>query len=64
MAGLFERWRAFSDRIVGALVITCGILSILGGLQLWRSSGPPLAWGLFIGFGVTVLVFAFVRRPS
>jgi low affinity Fe/Cu permease len=64
MPDLFARWRGLSDRLLNAMALTCGVLSLVGGIVLWRNAGPPFAWALFIAFGVTVIVFAGIRRPS
>ena len=65
VANLWDKWRAFSDRVSTALVSVCAILSVLGGLELLQVQGPPYIAVLFIGFGAAMLcvvVYAMMKK--
>jgi hypothetical protein len=57
----FARWRAFSNRVVQALVVACGAISISGALQVRRMNGPSWAIVAFSLAGIALIIAAYAR---
>lgn len=62
MERFFAAWRKLSDRIAGVLVLACGLMAIVGGIQLLRMNGPIWIAILFMGTGASLLLLLRVLR--
>jgi TRAP-type C4-dicarboxylate transport system permease small subunit len=62
MERFFAAWRRLSDRIASVLVLGCGLMAIVGGIQLLRMNGPTWIAIFFIGAGTGLLLLLRVLR--
>lgn len=67
MKRFIEAWHSLENRLFDALVIGCGAICILGGLDLPAFNGPVWAAALLVIFGVGLILATIVvarRRKS
>ena len=62
-----EAWHSLENRLFDALVIGCGVICIVGGLDLPAFNGPIWGAALLVVFGAGLIIATLVvahRRKS